>query len=106
MTHSFPTLRSSDLLEFVAKTEFTNPAGFVQGGLIAAMLDDTLGPAAYAMANGERMPSTIDLHVHYLRPVRPGRVTTKARVVSTGTRIAFLSGELLDRKSTRLNSSQ
>jgi uncharacterized protein (TIGR00369 family) len=83
-------------LEFLARTEFTNPSGFVQGGLIAAMLDDTLGPAAYAMANGDRMPSTIDLHVHYLRPVRPGRVTTKARVVSAGTRIAFLSGELFD----------
>src|SRR3546814_15723784 len=41
-------------LEFLAKTEFTNHDGFVQGGLIAAMLDDTLGPAAYAMANGER----------------------------------------------------
>lgn len=83
-------------VEFLAKAAFTNPAGFVQGGLVAAMLDDTLGPAAFAMANGQKMTATIDLHVHYLRPVRPGRVTAKARVVSIGTRIAFLAGELFD----------
>lgn len=36
-------------VEFDAKPDFTNPSGFIQGGFIAAMLDDTLGPAAFAM---------------------------------------------------------
>lgn len=83
-------------VEFLARDEFTNPSGFVQGGMIAAMLDDTLGPAAFAMADGKRMTTTIDLHVHYMRPVRPGRVTTTAKVVSLGAKIAFLKGELFD----------
>lgn len=81
---------------FAAKRDFTNPAGFVQGGILAAMLDDSLGPAAFAMAGGKRMTTTIDLHLHYVRPVRPGRVTTRARVVNLGARIAFLEGELFD----------
>ncbi len=85
-------------IEFVARTEFTNPAGFVQGGLIAAMLDDSLGPAAFAMMGGKRIATTIDLHIHYLRPVRPGRVITTAQVVNIGTRICFLKGELFDAK--------
>jgi uncharacterized protein (TIGR00369 family) len=83
-------------VEFLARTEFTNPSGFVQGGLVAAMLDDTLGPAAFAMSGGKRMTTTIDLHLHYLRPVRPGRVTAQARVVNLGATIAFLAGELFD----------
>src|SRR3546814_20752900 len=79
-------------LEFLAKTEFTNPAGLVQGGLIAAMLDDTLGRAAYAMANGERMTSTNYLHVLHLRPVRPRPVTTKSTFFRTQPMTPFLSG--------------
>ena len=83
-------------VEFDAKPDFANPSGFVQGGFVAAMLDDTLGPAAFAMAGGERLPTTIDLHIHYLRPVSPGRVTTTGRVVNLGATIAFLEGELFD----------
>jgi uncharacterized protein (TIGR00369 family) len=83
-------------VEFLARSEFTNPSGFVQGGMIAAMLDDTLGPAAFAMTGGKRMTNTIDLHIHYLRPVRPGRVTARAKVVRSGARIAFLAAELFD----------
>jgi acyl-coenzyme A thioesterase PaaI-like protein len=30
---------------FTASEAFLNPAGFIQGGFLAAMLDDTLGPA-------------------------------------------------------------
>lgn len=81
-------------LAFNAKPDFANPTGHIQGGFLAAMLDDTMGPALFAMTDGKRFGSTIDLHVHYLRPVLPGRVTTKGRVVKFGTRIAFMEGEL------------
>jgi uncharacterized protein (TIGR00369 family) len=83
-------------VEFFASTDFTNPSGFVQGGLIAAMLDDTLGPAVFAMSGGKRMTTTIDLHLHYVRPVRPGRVTATAKVINLGSRIAFVEGRLFD----------
>ena len=82
--------------QFDATTEFTNPAGFIQGGFLAAMLDDTLGPAAFAMTGGKRMTTTIDLHIHFVRPVVPGLVTTRARVINLGLNIAFLEGELFD----------
>ena len=35
-------------VEFEGKPEFTNPAGHIQGGFLAAMLDDTMGPALAA----------------------------------------------------------
>lgn len=81
-------------VEFDARVDFTNPSGFVQGGFLAAMLDDTLGPAAFALTGGKRMTTTIDLHVHYVRPVLPGRVTTRANVVNLGATVAFLEGKL------------
>lgn len=35
-------------LSFTASERFVNPAGHVQGGFLAAMLDDTLGPVLVA----------------------------------------------------------
>src|SRR5262245_33786752 len=34
---------------FEGRPEFCNPAGYVQGGFLSAMLDDTMGPAVVAM---------------------------------------------------------
>ena len=81
---------------FDGKPEFANPAGYVQGGLLTAMLDDAMGPVVAAHTNGASFPTTIDLQVQFLRPVRPGPVRVVARVVQLGKAIAFLEGELFD----------
>ena len=81
---------------FTAGEMFVNPTGAVQGGFVAAMLDDTMGPAVFAMGKGEIFAPTLDLHVSFLKPARPGRFVGKARVVSLGKPIAFLEGELFN----------
>jgi uncharacterized protein (TIGR00369 family) len=81
---------------FDGKPEFRNPAGFIQGGILAAMMDDVMGPCFVVHVQGRAFPSTIDLHTHYLRPVSVGPVSVKARVVKTGRSIAFLEAELFD----------
>jgi uncharacterized protein (TIGR00369 family) len=81
---------------FEASERFLNPAGVVQGGFLAAMLDDTLGPALVAtLGDGEWAP-TADLHVQFLRPVKPGALRGHGRVVKRGRDVAFLEGELRD----------
>ena len=79
-----------------------NPQGTVQGGFVAAMLDDTMGPALVSMSGGKTMPSTVDLTVSFIRPVRPGRVVGRGRVVRAGRAIVFLEGELFDESGTLL----
>jgi len=81
---------------FVADDRFLNPAGTVQGGFLAAMLDDTQGPALYAATEGAVYAPTIDFHVVCLKPARPGRFTGKGRVVSLGKTIAVTEAELFD----------
>jgi uncharacterized protein (TIGR00369 family) len=81
---------------FEGKPEFRNPAGYVQGGIIAAMMDDTMGPLVVAHTGGRKYPSTIDLHTHYLRPVPVGPVSVKAKVVRLGRQIVFLEAELFE----------
>lgn len=73
-----------------------NPLGMVQGGFVAAMLDDTMGPALIAMTDGKMIPSSIDLNISFIRPVKPGRVIARGRVIRLGKSVAFLEAELFD----------
>ena len=73
-----------------------NPHGTVQGGFVAAMLDDTMGPALVSMTDGACIPSSLDMNVSFLRPVKPERVIGKGRVVKLGKSLAFLEAELFD----------
>jgi uncharacterized protein (TIGR00369 family) len=81
---------------FDASEAFLNPAGFIQGGFLAAMLDDTMGPALVAGLNPGDFAPTTDLHVQFLRPVLLGRLVGRGRVVRRGRDVAFLAGELVD----------
>lgn len=81
---------------FTASEQFLNPVGVVQGGFLAAMLDDTLGPALVATLGQGQFAPTTDLHVQFLRPARPGRLVGRGRIVRRGKDIGFMSGELVD----------
>lgn len=83
-------------VSFLATEQFLNPVGVVQGGLLAAMLDDTLGPALVATLQPGEFAPTTDLHVQFLRPARPGKLIGTGRIVRRGRDVAFLAGELAD----------
>ena len=85
---------------FLADDRFLNPAGTVQGGFLAAMLDDTQGPVLFAASHGTVYAPTIDFHVVCLKPARPGKFIGKGRVVSLGKTIAVTEAELFDEGGT------
>ena len=85
---------------FTARPEFLNPAGFVQGGFLAAMLDDVMGPAALVMSDGWSFTSTIDMNVSYLAPAKAGPLIGEGRVIQLGRTIGYLQGELRDEAGT------
>jgi len=81
---------------FEARREFLNPAGYVQGGFLAAMLDDTMGPAMFICSDGRLFTPTIDLNVSFLAPARPGPIFGEGQVIQAGKSICFLEGRLTD----------
>jgi uncharacterized protein (TIGR00369 family) len=83
-------------LAFAASEDFTNPTGNVLGAFVAAMLYDTVGPALLATLEPDQFQSTLEISVHFLRPLRPGRVIGKGRVVHRDRDLAFLEASLLD----------
>ena len=80
---------------FDGKPDFCNPAGFVQGGILSAMLDDTMGPAVFVMTEGKLFTSTISLTVNFLAPAKPGPIVGEAKVTQLGKTIAFVEGKLM-----------
>jgi uncharacterized protein (TIGR00369 family) len=87
---------------FDASDRLANPIGNVQGGFLAAMLDDTLGPALVATLPDGEFAVTLELKVSFLRPAAPGRITGTGRVVHRGGSIAFLAGELRNEQGETL----
>jgi uncharacterized protein (TIGR00369 family) len=79
---------------FDGKPDFCNPAGFIQGGILSAMLDDTMGPAVLIMTEGKSYTTTITLTVNFLASAKPGPIVAEARVTQLGKTIAFMEGKL------------
>lgn len=89
-------------VEMQARPEFINPAGFIHGGMLAAMLDETLSPAlAAALGPGEFAP-TLEIKVNFITPAKVGRVLGTGRVVSRGRSICFMEGQLHDEQGNLL----
>lgn len=81
-------------IEFEGRPEFANPAGTIQGGFIAAMLDDTMGPALAVMLGDGEFAPTLNLNISFMRAAKTGKLTGKGRVVRKGKEVCFLAGEL------------
>ncbi|WP_027577023.1 PaaI family thioesterase [Bradyrhizobium sp. WSM1743] len=82
-------------LGFDGKPEFCNPAGFIQGGMLSAMLDDTMGPAVLVMSEGRLYTTTISMTVNFLSPAKPGPIFGEATVTQLGKTIAFVEAKLM-----------
>jgi len=87
---------------FDGKPEFCNPAGFIQGGILSAMLDDTMGPAVFVMTEGRLYTATITITVNFLAPARPGPIFGEADVTQLGKTVAFVAGRLMAADGTVL----
>ena len=86
--------RGTIRVQFEGKPEFLNPMGVVQGGFVAAMLDDTLGPALVCTLPPGHFAPTIELKVNFIKPAPLGVLIGEGRLVARGGTIAFLAGEL------------
>jgi uncharacterized protein (TIGR00369 family) len=75
--------------------EFCNPAGFIQGGILSAMLDDSMGPAVFVTSEGRFTTATISLTVNFIASARPGPLIVEAQVIQIGKTIAFMEGKLM-----------
>ena len=83
-------------LAFTATEALTNPTGNVLGAFRAAMLHDTVGPALLATLEPDQFQSTLQFNVSFPRPVRPGRLVGRGRILHRDGDLVFLEASLFD----------
>lgn len=80
--------------KFEAVENFLNPAGNVQGGFLAAMLDDTMGTALAATLDDGQFAPTVNLNVQFHRPAGLGPLKGLGRVAMRGREMCHGAAEL------------
>jgi uncharacterized protein (TIGR00369 family) len=90
-------------MRFVVKPAFCNPMGNMQGGFIAAMLDDACATAVIAKSGRRIAVPTLEFKVSFLGPARLGSaVIVEGRCVKLGRTIAFAEADMSDEETGRL----
>jgi uncharacterized protein (TIGR00369 family) len=93
------TLRAADAttlqMEYTVREEMVNMAATLHGGIIATMLDDSMGMLLNVTSLGEGFFATVNLTVDYLGPARLGDVIiATAQINRKGRQIANMEGWL------------
>jgi uncharacterized protein (TIGR00369 family) len=78
------------------REELTRMGGIAHGGALASLLDTAAAFAVHTLLDPAARTVTVDLTVHFLRPVSAGRVEARARVLREGRRIVIISAEAID----------
>ena len=79
-----------------------NLQGFAHGGVLATLADAAMGLSVRSALETGRRHVTIELGVHYLRPIRTGTVTATGRAVRVGREIAYAEAAITDERGTDL----
>jgi uncharacterized protein (TIGR00369 family) len=81
--------------EFDAPADYATAGGFIQGGFVAAMLDDLASLAAIIHADQPIIVPTLSFTVNFLKSVLPGRLYGDSHCLRLGRSAAFLEARLL-----------
>ena len=73
------------------RDEFLQNQGVVHGGVVASLIDTASAFAVLTKIELDERVTTTDLTIHYLRPIKSGRMTATARIVRGGRRLFVLT---------------
>ena len=81
---------------FEGLPEFANPTGAIQGGFIAAMLDEAMSATAIIASNVTMNAPTLEMKISFLRPLFIGKASAHARILKWGRSTCFIEAELFN----------
>lgn len=84
------------VLRLKMRDELRQPYGVLHGGATASVIDTATAFAIISVLGESEKATTVDLTVHYLRPVTDGAITCTAKVVRAGRRLLTLSAEAVN----------
>jgi uncharacterized protein (TIGR00369 family) len=84
------------LVELDATPAHGNPMGAVQGGILAAIADAAMGWAYMTTLGEGESYTTVEMKINFLRAVRNGRLSARARVKNAGRTLGLIECDVLD----------
>jgi uncharacterized protein (TIGR00369 family) len=93
------------VLGMTVRPDMLNGVGWLQGGLLVALVDEAMALALYPSLGEHEGIATISESTSFIKGVREGRILATARVIRKGRRVAFVEGEVCmdDAKKTILS---
>jgi uncharacterized protein (TIGR00369 family) len=76
--------------------QHANPMGTLHGGILCDLADAAMGMAFASTLAPDESFTTIDLAIHFFRPVWQSRLRAEARVANRGKSVGYLECEITD----------
>jgi len=92
------------IVELKIDARLNNPMGRVHGGVLAALSDAAMGIAFGRTLNADQDFSTIDLHIHFMRPVRGPMLVATGTMIQRGLRIGYVQCKIVDDRGREVAS--
>lgn len=83
------------VLSLEAERRHLNGIGMLHGGVHASLLDNAMGIAAMVARPGDKIVTT-NLHIHYLAPLGPGKITVTAEIIHQSGKMITVYGKIED----------
>jgi uncharacterized protein (TIGR00369 family) len=83
-------------MSFTPDDRLTNPRGQIQGGMVAAMLDDAAAMAGIVAMGEPGFISSLEIKTSFFAPVAAGTVFAEGRCLKMGRSACFLEADLRD----------
>ncbi len=93
------------VMSLLIRDELKQNHGVVHGGAIASLIDSAMAFAIIPVLAENEHTTTVDLTIHYLRPLTEGKATSTARVVRAGRRVIAVSAEVVDQNDRLVASA-
>ena len=82
------------VMKLPMRDELRQPYGLLHGGATASLIDTATAFAVVSVTTHEEKCTTVDLTVHYLRPVTDETTICTATIVRAGRRLITVSAEV------------
>jgi len=90
------------ILRLPYKPEFHQGAGRIAGGIIAALIDESMAHAVLTSIDENSVTATIEMNVRYLKAITEGAIESHASIVRQGSTIITTAANIFDERGTMI----
>ena len=83
------------MVSLQAEERHLNPSGTVHGGVISTLIDVAMAEALNTVTEEDEQPFTIQITVNYMKPGKPGMLTSTGQVRKGGEQITIVEAEVV-----------